>query len=150
MQMSFLEAPSESEIQLAVLAKVPQRRRRYLSNVEQFSFLDILAMPEDVFIRVNWSDADIQVMYDRILRDALQTALDRRASPEMREDIWSWINDDSLRPFSFRACCALGTAITEWGVIDHDALRRNIAGMERRTHRMRDERARSQLGRQIA
>lgn len=150
MQMSFLEAPSESEVTLAVQSKAPQRRRRLIAEVEQFSFLDILAMPEDVFIRVNWTDADIQVMYDRILRDALQTALDRRASTEVREEIWSWINDDSLRPFSFRACCTLGTAITEWGVIDHDTLRSNIAGMERRTHRMRDAKAQTQMRRNVA
>lgn len=52
-----------------------------------------------------WSVEDIATLREALLRDALQTILDGRASATTRDELWHWMSSDELEPFSFRACC---------------------------------------------
>lgn len=77
-----------------------------LIQAAQLSFLDLLTMREEDFGPITWTDDEVCVIREAVLREACHTLLDNRASWETRRDRWKWIMNDEWMPFSFRACAA--------------------------------------------
>lgn len=53
-----------------------------------------------------WTDEDIRILREEVLHDALPAVLDSRNGEAQRRELWEWIDNDQLLPFSFRACAA--------------------------------------------
>lgn len=51
-----------------------------------------------------WTDEEISRMRVGLLITSLHDVCDGRLSAWATEEVWEWIEDDSLWPFSFRAC----------------------------------------------
>ncbi len=66
-----------------------------------------------------WSERDILQLREGILCNAIRVLLDGRVSQRVKNEMWLWIQDDNLAPFSFRLC-ALAAAV------DPDRLRDGI------------------------
>ncbi len=57
-----------------------------------------------------WSERDILQLREGILSNAIRVLLDGRVSQRVKNEMWLWIQDDDLAPFSFRLC-ALAAAV---------------------------------------
>jgi hypothetical protein len=67
----------------------------------------LLAFPGDAQdAEYVWTDEDISILREEVLRDALCAVLDGRNGEAQRRELWEWIDNDQLLPFSFRACAA--------------------------------------------
>lgn len=77
-----------------------------LVQAAQLSFLDLLTMREEDIGPVTWSDDEISIIREAVLREACHSLLDNRAGLDTRRDRWKWIMSDEWMPFSFRACAA--------------------------------------------
>lgn len=52
-----------------------------------------------------WTEEEILNLHEAMFIRSIRGLFDQRASAETKEDILSWIRDDSTRALSFRACC---------------------------------------------
>lgn len=95
---------------MPISRKRPRRAKQAVPEAfvksAQYSFIDILAMHEEDFEPVIWTDEDFEIVRNGVLREACHVLLDLRCSLVTRRDRWAWINSDAWAPFSFRACAA--------------------------------------------
>lgn len=112
------------------------RRRRATSPPvakkleEQMEFmLDVLSTPDAILdTPVDWTDDDIAQMRIFMLFRHLRFILDGRNGSEMIDQIWDWIMDDQVLPFSFPVCVhefakTLGLADETYTSIDTQSVR---------------------------
>jgi hypothetical protein len=88
----------------------------------QLSLLDLLTMREEDIGPVVWSDDDVSVVREGILREACHTLLDTRTGLDTRVNRWKWIMNDDWMPFSFRACAAACE-------VDYEELRESLISL---------------------
>lgn len=97
---------------------------------EQMEFmLDVLETPDAILdAPENWTDEDIAEMRIFMLFRHLRFILDGRNGSQMIDEIWDWILDDHVLPFSFSVCVhefakTLGLADAENTSIDTQSVR---------------------------
>ena len=74
-----------------------------------------------------WSDSEIESLRIELLWSSVQDVCDGRVSDEARDEVWDWIEDDEIWPFSFRVCAAA------WDPrMDADTLREMIRSLSKR------------------
>lgn len=83
--------------------------------------------------RVDWTDEDIDTLYEGLLFRSLQQLFNPHSSVELRIDVNSWIFDEPLhgpkgkpRAFSFESCC-------RWFAVDPVEVRSQILNLMIRT-----------------
>lgn len=66
-----------------------------------------------------WSNWDILLLMDGLLRTTIHDLKDMRASDDLAKEALDWVMSDDILPFSFAVCCrAIG--------YDHERLREAI------------------------
>lgn len=74
---------------------------------KQFPLLEEISFqqPEEI---PDWTDSDIELLYDCLLEESLRTLFNRNCSLETTTEIYRWIADDNdSNPFSFNKCCLI-------------------------------------------
>lgn len=104
--------PQLSLISPAVAATNQEKTHSAVSSVGHSTSSDdrsdeqlLLAFPGDAEdAEYVWTDEDIRILREEVLRDALRAVLDGRNGEVQQRELWEWIDNDQLLPFSFRAC----------------------------------------------
>ena len=117
-----------------------RRRMRRTSDPmaeAQLSFKHLIEMTEDeaeAFIGgIEWSDDDLGILREGILREAIRVLLDNRASQASRVERWQWIQSDEIAPFSFTVCLnSLSTSEGDFEGSDCESFREKLTYLLRK------------------